>query len=136
MAPIIAPCGFRCDRCVAYRPNARKHADRVHGSAAWARYWRLQVPPQRIACNGCLAERLEGGQFPEKRCRIRPCVLGRALETCAECGDYPCKLLQRRLADCDEVVEEFRGKIDRQEYEYSIAPYDRRATLEERRRGK
>ncbi len=136
MKPTIAPCGFRCDWCVAFKTNARTHADRVRGSATWARYWHLQVAPQRIVCDGCLSG-LEGPLFRERNaCRIRPCVLGRGLETCAECADYPCKMLERRMAACDEVVAQFKGKIPAREYERSIAPYDCRTILEGRRKGK
>jgi hypothetical protein len=127
---MISPCGFRCDRCVAFKKNARTRADRVRGSAAWAKYYRLRVPPERIQCHGCLAGEVAGLDFPDKNCEIRPCVLERGLATCADCREYPCRKLESRMAACDRVVRRFRGKIPEQEFTRFIAPYDCRATLE------
>ncbi len=132
---MTAPCGFRCDRCVAFKDNAKSHADRVRGSAAWAKYYHLQVPPQQIQCHGCAAGRVAGLRWPDQRCRIRPCVLERGLATCAECGEYPCELLESTMAGCDEVVERFRGAIVDADFARFIAPYDRRANLEALRKG-
>ena len=39
---MLAPCGFLCDRCVAFKDNAKCHADRVRGSAAWAKHYGLE----------------------------------------------------------------------------------------------
>ena len=132
---MIAPCGFRCDRCVAFRRNARTQADRVRGSAAWAKYYGLRVPPERIQCHGCLAGEVTGLQFPARDCEIRPCVLGRGFATCAECGEYPCRTLRSRMTACDEVVRRFRGKIPERDFARFIAPYDCRAILEGLRKG-
>jgi hypothetical protein len=127
---MIAPCGFRCDDCVAFAKNAKTHADRVRGSAAWARYYGLQVAPQRMQCHGCAAGKVEGLDFPDPKCEIRPCVLDRGLATCADCGEYPCKALESRMASCDEAVQRFRGHIPARDFARFIAPYDCRATLE------
>ena len=126
----IAPCGFRCDRCLAFAANAKTHADRVRGSAAWAKYYHLQVPPQRMQCHGCAGGKVEGLQFPDPKCEIRPCVLERGIETCADCRDYPCETLESRMKSCDRVVERCRGTIPADEFDRFIAPYDCRATLD------
>lgn len=130
----IAPCGFRCDQCLAFVANAKTHADRVHGSAAWARYYHLQVSPQHMQCHGCRAGRIEGLQFPDPECEIRQCALDRGVETCAECSEYPCDALESRFESCDEVVRRCCGQIPADEFERCIAPYDCRATLEDIRK--
>ncbi len=135
MTEILAPCGFRCDRCVAFKDNAKHHADRVRGSAAWAKYYGVQVPPQQIQCHGCLAGRVEGVRWPDPKCRIRPCAAKHQAATCAECEEYGCSLLESRMAGCDRVVERFRGRIEARDFARFIAPYDRRANLEARRHG-
>ena len=132
----IAPCGFCCDRCLAFVANAKTHADRVRGSAAWAKYYHLQVAPQRMQCHGCRGASVEGLRFPDPKCEIRPCVLDRGLETCAECDEYPCHALQSRIESCDEVVIRCRGQIPADEFERFIAPYDCRTTLEDLRKGR
>ncbi len=131
---LIAPCGFRCDRCLAFRANAKTHADRVRGSAAWAKYYHLQVSPQRMQCHGCAEGHVAGLDFPDGKCEIRPCVLGRGLQNCAVCGEYACKALEARMSSCDKVVQRFRGAIPADEFDRFIAPYDCRATLEDIRK--
>ncbi len=133
---MIAPCGFRCDRCLAFVENAKTHADRVRGSAAWAKYYGLQVAPQRMQCHGCARGQVEGLKFPDPKCEIRPCALERGLATCADCAEYPCATMQSRMAACDEVVQRFRGRIRDQEFSRCIAPYDCRAILDSVRKGK
>ncbi len=134
MTDILAPCGFRCDRCVAFKDNAKRHADRVRGSAAWAKYYGLQVPPQQIQCHGCLVGRVAGLRWPSQTCRIRPCAARHGTSTCAECDEYICDLLESNMAGCDSAVQRFRGRVEERDFARFIAPYDRRANLEARRR--
>ena len=131
---MIAPCGFRCDQCLAFVGNARSHADRVRGSAAWAKYYQLQVSPQHMKCQGCAQGHVEGLRFPDPKCEIRPCAPERGVRTCADCPDYPCATLQSRMKACDRAVGRYRGAIPDAEFARCIAPYDCRATLEELRR--
>ncbi len=131
---MIAPCGFRCDRCLAFVANARTHADRVRGSGAWAKYFGLQVAPQQMRCRGCAGGKVEGLKYPDPKCEIRPCATERGVATCAGCGEYPCKTMRSRMAGCDDVVQRFRGHIPDHEFNRSIAPYDCRAILEELRK--
>ncbi len=131
---MIAPCGFRCDQCVAFVDNARTRAARERGSAAWAKYWRLRVPPARVQCHGCTAGPVDGLDFPAADCEIRPCALERGIATCAECSEYPCATLAARMTACDSVVHRFRDRMPEQDFERFIAPYDCRATLERLRK--
>jgi hypothetical protein len=134
MTIMLAPCGFRCDLCVAFKDNATHHADRVRGSGAWAKYYGLQVPPQQIQCHGCATGRVAGLRWPDQRCRIRPCASKHGVATCAQCDEYVCDLLESRMTGCDEVVRRFRGAIAERDFARFIAPYDRRANLEELRK--
>jgi hypothetical protein len=54
--------------------------------------------------------------------------------TCAQCDEYVCDLLESRMTGCDEVVRRFRGAIAERDFARFIAPYDRRANLEELRK--
>ncbi len=131
---MIAPCGFRCDQCLAFVDNARTPADRATGSAAWAQYWRLRVAPERMQCHGCAAGPVAGLEFPDVNCKFRRCVLEQGLTTCAECEEYPCATLDARMASCDRVVRRFGDTIPQHDFARFIAPYDCRATLEQLRK--
>lgn len=57
MEPILTRCGYRCDLCLAYRPNAeRDPANRQILSDGWHRYFGFRIPPEQICCDGCMAE--------------------------------------------------------------------------------
>jgi len=46
--------------------------------------------PLELKCRGCKS----GELFINCRaCRIRPCAVGRGVEHCIDCGDYPCALI-------------------------------------------
>ena len=129
MKKIIARCGFRCDQCVAFVKNSPTAAARRTASAGWSKYFKLNVKPESMRCNGCLAEACPDYVFPEKKCAIRSCVAERKLENCAGCEEYPCKMLNKRMEGVEKVIKRFKNRIPRKEFDRFIAPYDARTTL-------
>jgi hypothetical protein len=130
MAEVIARCGFKCHSCLAYKENNRDHADQLRVAAGWSKYFDLNIPPEKIRCNGCLSANCNGFDFPVKNCPIRPCVVARGIDNCAYCGDYPCEKLEARMAGFEEVAKRFGQSIAQEEYGKFIALYDSRKTLE------
>jgi len=130
MEEMIAHCGFQCHLCLAFRENNKNHADQVRVATGWTKYFGLDIPPEKIRCNGCLPDDRGGLEFPNQNCSIRPCVIERGLENCAYCGDYPCGKLEARMSSVEEVAKRFYGTIPQEEYDNFIAPYDARKTLD------
>jgi Zn-finger protein len=120
--------------CLGFRENNKDLADQIRVAEGWSQYFGLDVPPEKIQCNGCLPDDSGGLNFPDKNCPIRPCVIERGLDNCAYCEDYPCAKLEERMTGVEEGVRRFSGKISQEEYDNFIAPYDTRKTLDGIRR--
>lgn len=124
---LVAPCGFRCDRCPAYDGSG---IDRVRTSAAWSAIWGVDVAPERIRCRGCHAGAAPGAALPEPACPVRACARGRRLTGCAACPDFPCELLERRLSAVEEIAARWKPRLSADAWERFVAPYaGARATL-------
>jgi hypothetical protein len=130
MAEMIARCGFQCHLCQAFRKNNKDHADQVRVATGWSKYFGLDIPPEKIRCNGCLPDENGGFEFPDQNCPIRPCAIERGLENCAYCENYPCEKLEGRMSGVEAVAKRFLSTITQEEYDHFIAPYGARKTLD------
>lgn len=79
---LIAYCGLYCGACsfkVAFEEN-----DRVHLTDMPEHYDRYKNDALED-CPGCRLENKCG------QCAIRDCAIGRGLDYCAQCNDFPCE---------------------------------------------
>jgi hypothetical protein len=132
---ILTMCGYRCDLCLAYRPNIEADpSNRQILSDGWHKYFGFRIPPEQIECDGCLEE---NPRLIDTACPVRPCVLERGLQNCAECDDYGCERLVERLVVYEEVAHRIGartgGPIPEEDRARFLAPYENRARLEELR---
>jgi len=82
MEPILTRCGYRCDLCLAYRPNVEAHpSNQQKLSDGWHRYFGFLIPPEKIVCDGCMSEKPE---LIDQACPVRPCVIEQGLANCAQ----------------------------------------------------
>ncbi len=131
MTEMIARCGFRCDLCPAFRENQEEGADPRATAENWSAFFGVDMPPEQIKCNGCLAVDDPALALPDKGCQIRPCVIERGLDNCASCPDYMCDKLRTRTVSYEKVASMFRGMLSQEKYDKFFAPYDVRKTLNE-----
>ena len=128
MGPILARCGFRCDLCLAYRPNVERNpANQQKLSDGWYKYFGFRLPPEKIICDGCLAE---NPQLIDQACPVRPCVLAKGLENCAQCEQYACEKLVERLVVYAEVNKRVNAEIPDDERVCFIQPYENKTRLD------
>lgn len=113
--------------------NNKTIADQLRVAAGWSKYFGLKIAPERIRCNGCLSVYHGGYDLPDTACQIRPCVVEKGMETCADCFDYSCDKLESKMRGVEEVIERFKDKISEKEFDTFIGPYDSRTTLNELR---
>lgn len=133
MEPILSFCGMRCDLCLAYKPNIIAHPEnRQILSDGWHQYFGFRIPPEEIDCSGC---RDTANQTLDKECPVRPCVIERELDHCAQCGDYVCEKLQGILVDFERMQEKFRQPIPEADRERFIFPYENAHRLADLRKG-
>lgn len=108
---IVTKCGMRCDLCVAYihHPDQGNPEEMQRASDVWEKYFGFRLEPGDIACGGCLED--EKGLL-DKECPVRPCVVRRGHETCAQCGEYEdCETLSKRLVEEGHTAEKSGGVI-------------------------
>ena len=153
MPPILTRCGYRCDLCLAYKPNvARNPANQQKLSDGWHKYFGFRIPPSATVCDGCMSE---NPKLIDQSCPVRPCVIARGLENCAQCQDYVCEKLTQRLVACErgesvggaesasgillgcirlyaggEKIGEW-SEIPEDDYRCFIQPYENKSRLEE-----
>ncbi|MBN2133083.1 MAG: DUF3795 domain-containing protein [Sedimentisphaerales bacterium] len=97
-AKTLGVCGLDCAACPAF--IARKTDDqalREKTAAEWSQQFQVEFKPEDINCVGCL--KVEGSHIGHcSECEIRTCGLGRKVDNCALCSDYPCETIAGFLA--------------------------------------
>jgi hypothetical protein len=127
MEPILSKCGYRCDLCLAYKPNLEKHPENSQIlSDGWHTYFGFRIPPENIHCDGCHSN--EGRQI-DSSCPVRPCVIARKIDNCAYCDDYICERLETRMVSFQEIQDKFDEPITAIDRTRFIAPYENRNRL-------
>ncbi len=134
MQPIITRCGMRCDLCLAYTPNRPDDPERLQRlSDAWKKYFGFRVKPADIHCDGCWAE---GGDLLDKDCPVRPCVIEKGLDNCAQCEKYVCGKLKHRLVVREEIEERLGAEIPEDDYGLAVRPFENKKRLDALRAGR
>lgn len=128
METILTRCGYRCDLCLAYKPNVIQNPENRHKlSDGWYQYFGFRLSPEEICCDGCMAE---DPTLIDRSCPVRPCVIERGLDNCASCQDYVCERLVERLVIYEEVQQRVSATILEDDYQRFIRPYENKRRLE------
>jgi len=128
MEPILSRCGYRCDECLAYRPNIeREPANRQILSDGWHEYFGFRIPPESLCCDGCMTE---NPRLIDTGCPVRPCAIERGLDNCAQCGEYICGRLTERLVVFEEIQARMGADIPAEDRARFIEPYENRQRLD------
>jgi hypothetical protein len=129
MDAILTRCGYRCDLCLAYRPNVESNpANQQKLSNGWYQYFGFRIPPEKILCDGCLAD---NPLLIDQACPVRPCVIAKGLENCAYCESYACEKLVERLVVYEEVKKRVNVDIPGEDRICFIQPYENKTRLDE-----
>jgi len=129
---IISRCGYRCDLCLAYEPNIEADPENSNRlSDGWHHYFGFRIPPERIVCDGCLAE---DPQLIDNNCPVRPCVIEKNIPNCAQCGAYVCEKLKERLIVFEDIRKKQEEPIPEVDRRLFIYPYENGDRLETLRR--
>lgn len=94
---MIGYCGLDCDQCGAF--IATKNNDdalRVKVAEEWARLYDAPIKPEHINCTGCQSAGVKT-YYCDALCEIRKCAAEKTVDTCADCSDYPCFVLDEFL---------------------------------------
>jgi len=130
MKDIIAPCGYRCNLCLAYRGNNKGSDEQIRFSDGLRIYYDSYLPIEKCYCDGCLAENNGDIQKIDPDCKIRACVIEKGLENCAYCKEYPCEMLKEKFVFREEVEKKFGRPIPEKDYETFVKPYESKEVLD------
>ncbi len=90
---IIAFCGLNCTECPAYIGTQEEDEILLKKTAKRWSTAKHKIESSDILCDGCAS--------PGKRlasicaeCQVRICGVGKAIENCGFCDDYPCQTLE------------------------------------------
>ena len=127
MQPVLSRCGYRCDLCLAYKPNVEKTpANQQILSDGWFKYFGFRIEAANIVCDGCMGDHLK---LIDLACPVRPCVIEKGLQTCAACDEYVCEKLKERMVIFEEVKQRMRNDIPEDDYYYLIQPNENKRRL-------
>ena len=83
----MAYCGTNCRVCsfrIAYITNDERLKEKLAKM--------IGIKPDQIICEGC---RSEEPLFICKMCPMKSCVLKKGYESCVDCDEFPCKIIER-----------------------------------------
>lgn len=127
MEAIITRCGYRCDLCLAYKPNVLKCPENQKIlSDGWYQYFGFRILPEEIICNGCM---MENAQLIDTSCPVRPCVIEKKISNCSECSEMNCEKLEERIVVYEEMLKKMNGIIPEEDYQRFIRPYENKSRL-------
>jgi len=128
MEPILTRCGYRCDLCLAYRPNvASNPANQQKLSDGWYKYFGFRLPAAEILCDGCMTD---DPRLIDQNCPVRPCVIVRGFDNCSQCERYVCDKLTERLVVYEEVRQRVGAEIPEDDRQCFIQPYENKQRLD------
>jgi hypothetical protein len=131
MRQVLSYCGYRCDRCPAYRENLKSPEGRRKVSEAWAKYYDYRVEPAQVDCDGCP----EASEAPNPNCKIRPCAIEKGLPNCAHCSDFICEKLMKQMDAIKPIAERNAQTMPPEDYERYIRPYESEERLRKLQEG-
>jgi hypothetical protein len=128
MEPILTRCGYRCDLCLAYAPNIdRNPSNQQKLSDGWFTYFGFRLPAAEIRCDGCMAE---DPKLLDVDCPVRPCVIERGFDNCAQCDQYVCERLEQRLVVYEEVERRIGTAIPEEDRTCFVRAYENKRRLD------
>ena len=128
MEPILTRCGYRCDLCLAFKPNITEHpSNRQKVSDGWFKYFGFRLPAAEICCDGCMGD---NPKLVDSACPVRPCVIEKGLDNCSQCEQYVCERLKQRLVVYEEVKKRVGAEIPEYDYLCFIRPYENKQRLD------
>ena len=128
---IVTRCGYRCDLCLAYKPNVEKNDERALLSDSWFEIYGFRIPPHDIICEGCISS--ENPELIDKGCKVRPCVISKNIKNCAYCKNYICETLRVRIVSKKDLETKLNRRFTKEEYEKFIKPYESKERLDKMR---
>lgn len=121
MEEMVGYCGYRCHLCAARSDDPDVRRRLVEG---WRRlFGHESYTAENVRCDGCRSD----GRLADTECKARPCAREKGVESCAECGDFPCDKMKHLMGTragmllwCFPRTE----SLTREEYDLCMRQFD------------
>lgn len=121
MDRMIGYCGYSCHLCAARSDDPEVRRRLVDG---WRRiFGHESYTVENVRCDGCRSD----GRIADKECKARPCAIGRGVESCAACEEFPCDRMRHLMASRDGLLIFCRpkdGPVTEEEYNLCMRQFD------------
>lgn len=121
MEEMIGYCGYSCHLCAARSDDPEVRRRLVDG---WRRIFGHQAyTVENVRCDGCRSD----GRLADTTCGARPCALGRGLDSCALCGEFPCPKMRHLMAGREGLLLFCRpadGPVTAEEYDLCMRQFE------------
>ena len=130
----LSMCGYKCDMCKAYAKNLGKDDKRAELSDAWHKYYGFRVEVKDIYCDGCRSRKRDA-KLLDAGCPVTACVIEKGLNSCIDCGLYPCEIFaQRKGISACEAKAALKNSYSDGEYETYLLSYDNKTRIDRYRK--
>lgn len=98
MDRMVGHCGYSCHLCAARSDDPAVRQKLVDG---WKRIFGHEAyTAENVKCDGCLSD----GDVADKQCKARPCARERRVESCADCGEFPCDKMKQLMGSREGMM--------------------------------
>ncbi len=134
MIEIMSACGVMCSQCGAYRAASKGAAYQKEVSDAWKRIYGFETDPAKMSCAGCLSSD-DDVFYTSVKCTARRCCISKGFNSCADCPEEECALLEKAQSNWDNVPD-MCAKLSKEDFDKYAQPYcGHRERLKATRRG-
>lgn len=103
---VLAYCGLNCNECPVYLASI---VNNVAAQIQLAREYSTDTckfSKEDMYCLGCHSDMVSQKMCGD--CDIRLCGTKKSYKSCAECGDFPCSMLEENLGDNSDNLNRLR----------------------------
>ena len=114
---MIGYCGYDCSLCAARSDDPNVRQQLING---WKKYFGHEYTVESAKCDGCRLSH-KNCKLADKECPVRPCAMGKNIETCVDCEQFPCDKVHRLASSMDDMIfRDYPKSADITEEEYNL----------------
>ncbi len=102
----LAYCGLNCGECAVYLASVHKDTAGQIRLADEYSTDTYKFSKEDMYCLGCHSDMVSQKMCGD--CDIRLCGTKKSYKSCAECGDFPCSMLEKNLGDNSDNLNRLR----------------------------
>ncbi len=111
----LGVCGDRCDVCPRYLATANDDPalfERIRTVYVKVGLRKNGASLDSLKCRGCSPENMCAYSF------VRDCAIGRKIQNCGECSDYPCEKIKEVFRKTEDARKLFERCCTREEFAF------------------